>query len=184
MRRDPSSIGKLFLLLALLIAPAAASAQESYNYSVGILGGLGGSLDADPGDSLTNTGYQLNLSMVMEPQTHVGIRAGQLKLDEDEVFNSLTDADLSYVTVGGEYRFRESFYESGIYLALGGYRVEGTGLDLRDRSDTAIGLSIGVTGEFEINRWLGFLVELSGHYADLDESQLFGMGHAGLTFHF
>lgn len=184
MRRDPNSICRLFLLLALLLAPAAASAQESYNFSVGLLGGLGGSPDADPGDSLTNTGYQLNLTMVTEPQTHVGIRAGQLQLDKDEVFGSLTDADLSYVTVGGEYRFRESFYESGLFVALGGYRLEGTGLDLRDKSDTALGLSIGVTGEFEITRWLGFLVELSGHYADLDETQIFGMGHAGLSFHF
>jgi hypothetical protein len=184
LRRDLSSIGKLFLLLALLFVPVAASAQENYNYSVGLLGGLGGSVDAEPGDNLTNTGYQLNLAMVTEPQTHLGIRVGKLKLDEDEVFNSLTGADLSYVTVGGEYRFRESFYESGIYLGLGGYRVQGTDFALQDQSETAVGLVIGVTGEFEINRWLGFLVELSGHYANLEDSQLFAMGHAGLTFHF
>ena len=39
-------------------------------------------------------------------------------------------------------------------------------------------------GEFTVTQWLGVLVELSGHYADLDEAQFFGMGHAGLSIHF
>lgn len=188
MRRDyhPIShlISKLLLLLALLFAPAAASAQESYSFTAGLFGGLGGSFDADPGDDLGNTGYQVSFSMVTEPRTHVGFRAGQLALDGDELFGSLRDAELSYVTVGGEYRASQGFYDSGLYIALGGYRLEGLAFDDSDQSDTSIGLAIGVTGEFEINRWLGLVLELSGHYADFEDAQLFGMGHAGLAIHF
>ncbi len=184
MRRDHHLISKLLLLLALLFAPAAASAQESYSFTVGLLGGLGGSFDAEPGDDLSNTGYQLNFTMVTEPRTHVGFRAGQLALDGDGLFGSLRDAELSYVTVGGEYRASQGFYDSGLYIALGGYRLEGLAFDGRDESETSIGLALGVTGEFEINRWLGVVLELSGHYVDFEDAQLFGMGHAGLAIHF
>jgi hypothetical protein len=41
-----------------------------------------------------------------------------------------------------------------------------------------------VTGEFPITRWLGFQVELSGHYVDFDRANLFAMGHAGVVVHF
>jgi hypothetical protein len=176
-------LGTGILLVALLLLPGAARAQEPYTFTVGLLGGIGGSLDADPGDQLDNTGYQFNLDMVTEPRTHVGLRLGSLSLDSDERFGTLTDADLTYVTVAGEYRFPESYYESGIYAGLGGYRLEGT-RGGKDRSETAPGLAVGVTGEFKVTRWLAVLVELSGHYVDFDESQLFAMGHGGIAIHF
>jgi hypothetical protein len=186
LKRDHRLLGRLLIAAALLGSPGAASAQqdELYTFTVGVLGGLGGSVDAEPGDSLSNPGLQLNLSMVTEPQTHLGLRLGQLALDDDEVFGSLTDADLTYVTLGGEYRFSERFYDSGVYIGLGGYRLEGTSFAGSDEEDTALGLTIGLTGEFPITRWLGVLIELSGHYADLEEAQIFGMGHAGLAIHF
>ena len=173
-----------FALLALILLPGSAGAQELYTYSVGVLGGLGGSLDVDRGDSLDNTGFQLNLDMVTDPRTHVGIRLGRLGLDSDEFFGSLRDAELSYVTVGGEYRFRQVYYDSGLYLGLGGYRLEGTGAENRDAKNTSIGLAVGITGEFTINRRMGVLVEISGHWVDFDEAQIFAMAHGGLAFHF
>ena len=178
---------RLLLILGLLLlpgVPSVAGAQELYNYTVGVFGGLGGSIDADPGDSLTNTGYQLNLGLVTESRTHLVLRAGQLVLDEDELFGSLTDAEMTYATIGGEYRAPESFFDSGLYIALGGYRLEGTGFAGNDESDTSWGLAIGATGEFPLNRWLGIQAEISGHYIDFDEAQLFAMGHAGVVFHF
>lgn len=171
------------LALALLL-PGAASAQESYTFTVGVLGGLGGSLDADVGDEVDNTGFQLNLGMVFQPQDHLVVRLGRLGLDSAERFQDLTDADLTYLTIGGEYRYRHAYYDSGVYLALGGYRLEGTEPGGSDEEETAIGLALGVTGEFPITRWLSFQVELSGHYADLDRANLFAMGHAGLAAHF
>jgi len=174
---------RLTLLAALLLLPGAARAQELYTFTAGLLGGIGGSFDADPGDDLGNTGFQLNLTMVTEPRTQVGVRLGQLALDSEDRFGSLSDAELSYVTVAGEYRFPQSYYESGLYLGLGGYRLEGN-RGSEDESDTSVGLTLGVTGEFKVTRWLGVLIELSGHYADLDEAQFFGMGHGGVAIHF
>lgn len=172
------------LLVAAAAAPGAARAQETYTFSVGALGGIGGSVDADPGDELDNTGFQLDLGMVIQPQNHLVLRLGTLDLDSGDRFEDLTGASLTYATIGGEYKYRHSYYDSGVYLALGGYRLEGDRVSGGEDEETAIGLALGVTGEFPINRWLGFQVELSGHYADFDRANLFAMGHAGLVFHF
>ena len=184
MIRNHRLLGRLLLIFGLLLLPAAAGAQELYSYTVGVFGGIGGSFDADPGDSLTNTGYQVNLSVVTEPRTHLVLRTGRLSLDQDKFFGSLQDAKLSYATIGGEYRVRQDLYESGIYVALGGYRLEGTKASGRDARDTSWGLSVGVTGELPIKRWLGVQAEISGHYIDFDEEQFFAMGNLGVVFHF
>lgn len=184
MDRYQRALGGVVLLAGLLLLPGAARAQERYTFSIAGLGGLGGSIDAEPGDDLGNTGYQLNLSMVTDPRTHVGVRLGQLDLGGNDLFGSLREADLTYVTVGGEYRFDETWYDSGVYLALGGYRLEGLAPDLAENRESSIGLAIGLTGEFQVNPWLGVLLEVSGHYVNFDDAQLFAMGHGGLIIHF
>jgi len=181
--RNHRFVGRLLLILGLLL-PGAAGAQELYTYTVGVLGGIGGSFDAEPGDSLTNTGFQVNLGMITEPGTHLVLRTGRLSLDQDEFFGSLRDAELKYATIGGEYRNRETYFESGIYIALGGYRLEGTRATGQDARESSWGLSVGATGELPITKWLGLQAEISGHYIDFDEAQFFAMGHAGVVFHF
>lgn len=172
-------------VLAAFLAPGAAEAQETYTFTVGALGGLGGSVDAEPGDEIDNTGFQLDLGIVIQPRNHLMLRLGRLDLDSAERFEDLTAAELTYATIGGEYKYRHSYYDSGIYLALGAYRLEGdAAVAGADEEETAIGLALGVTGEFPITRWLGFQVELSGHYVDFDRASLFAMGQAGLVVHF
>ena len=174
-------------VLAALLAPGAVEAQETYTFTVGAFGGLGGSLDAEPGDEIDNTGFQLDFGVVIQPRNHLMLRIGRLDLDSADRFEDLTAAELTYATIGGEYKYRHSYYDSGIYLALGGYRLEGdaafAGADA-DEEETAIGLALGVTGEFPITRWLGFQVELSGHYVDFERASLFAMGQAGVVVHF
>jgi len=183
--RGLQRLSRLALLgaLVLLLVPAAGRAQELYNYSVDLLGTVGGSPDAEPGSSLTNTGYQVNLMLVTEPRTLVGIRTGKLGLDKDGLFNDLSDAELTYATVGGEYRARQSSFESGVFLGIGGYRLEGR-QPLRSLTESSWGLSVGVTSEFYVTRRIGILLELSGHYTDLDQVQFFVMGHGGVAVHF
>ncbi len=177
-------IAVLAVLLALCgLLPAPAQAQELYNYTVFGSFGLGGAPGSDTDDSLGNNGYQLGFSLVTEPRTHLGLRLGELSFD-DEPQGGLLDADLTYLTLGGEYRFRETYYDSGIYLALGGYRLEGTDALGNSDEETAVGLALGLTGEFDINRRFGVLVELSGHYTDLDAFDLLVLGHIGLAVHF
>lgn len=183
MVREHHLLGRLVLILTLLLVSGAAGAQELYNFTAGVLGGIGGSMDVEPGDGFDNTGVQVNLTMITEPRTHVGFRIGRLGLDEQELFGSLSDAELTYITLAGEYRFQESFYESGVYLGLGGYRLEGVRFE-EDERDTSLGVVLGLNGEFKVSRWLGLMVELSGHYVDFDEAQIFGMVHGGLAVHF
>ena len=185
MTRHHRLLGRLLLIGGLLLLPAVGGAQELYTYTVGLLGGIGGSFDADPGGSFTNKSFQLNLGMVTEPHTHLILRTGKLSLDKDNHFGSLRNADLDYLTIGGEYRARQAVWESGLYLALGGYRLNGTEAATgRDRAETSVGLALGATGELPINRHLGLLAEISGHYINFREAQFFGMGHVGLALHF
>lgn len=172
-------------VLATMAAATPATAQELYTYSVSAFGGLGGSLDADPGDDLDGSGLQVGFSLVTEPRTRVALRAGQLGLADGGRFESFLDAELSYVTLAAEYRFKESYYAPWAYIGLGGYQVDGDDLFTGAESDdTAIGLVIGLVGEFDLTRRLDFVVEVSGHYADLEEASIFAMGHAGLALRF
>lgn len=178
---------KLTLMVAvaaLWAAPVPLAAQELYSFTATALGGLGGSVDADRGDGVDNPGFQVGFSIVTEPRTLVGLRVGRITFDDSQPLESLLDAEMTYAILAGEYRFDQGYYESGVYVGIGGYRLEGTPLGGADPEDTAVGLAVGFTGEFAITRRFGLAIELSGHYADLQETQMFAMGHGGLAFHF
>ncbi len=174
--------GWLILVLAALVSDAGVAA-EPYSYSVGLLAGVGGPIDSDPDIGLDHSLLQLNLGFVSRPRTHVVARLGQLGLDDPRGLEGLDDAELTYLTLGGEYRYLESLYDSGIFLALGGYRLEGTELG-SGRDETAIGLSFGVTGDFRINQNWSVAAELVGHWADFDRLQTFATGQIGIAYHF
>lgn len=171
------------LATALFIPTRSAHAAEQLSaFTVALLGGAGGTSDATPSSGYGNPSYQANFLLATEARTHVALRVGQL--DFDDAAGGLFEPSLQYVTIGGEYRLQQSFYESGIYIALGGYRLNGELANGQSGDETTFGLAIGATGEFKINRRLGVVLELSGHYADLERLQFFAMGHAGLSVRF
>lgn len=180
-----STIASILCLLGVaLLLPAAVQAESAYLYGVSLFYGIGGSSDAEPDAGFSNSSYQLGFSLNTEPQSRLGVRYANLDLGGDR-FGKLTGADLTYLTIGGEYRYRTSYYDSGLYLGLGGYRLRGR--DATDGSsweDTNIGLALGLTGEFSINRRWSVLVEISGHWADLEEAKVFAVGHAGIGVYF
>ncbi|MEP7011157.1 MAG: hypothetical protein ABJC13_12605 [Acidobacteriota bacterium] len=162
------------------LGATALQAQELYTFTVGVLGGIAGSPDTQS-TSFDRQSLQLNLQFETDARTQVGIRVGQVDLTgQGERLNGLFEPKLQYVTIGGEYRTRQSYYDSGIFISLGGYRLEGSG----GSSKTAAGLSAGATGEFTFNRHFGVIAEVAVHYADLDDLQYFGSGQIGLAFHF
>ena len=172
------------LPFALLGATTAASAQDTHRMSISLLGGVGGSGDADPGSGFGNTAIQAGFTLVVEPQTAVGIRIGRLELGDGERFENLTNAELEYAQIGGEYRFNEGYYESGLYLGLGGYRIQGDRLGGGDSSETALGGELGLLGDFALTRNWVIRVEVSGHYVLFDDARLFAMAQAGIAFRF
>lgn len=180
MRLSRSLALCLTVALVAIFGSLDARAQNLHNYSVNLFGGIGGAFDVEPDAGLDNTSLQLGFSLITGPRNSLGFRLGQIDFSGPEGFAASSEADLTYLTVGGEFRSQKSFFDSGIYLALGGYQVEGT----EGRDDSSFGLAIGSTADFPINRWVSVLAELSGHLTDLDDAQFFGMLHLGVSVRF
>lgn len=182
-------VGRLALLatLATLALPAAAAAQDLYNWSVGVMGGVGGSVDVKPGSrNFSNGSWQVEGLVLTEPRTFLGLRFGHLALGgKDRLFGSRVGADLSYVTLSGQYMYEESYYDSGVYVGLGAYRLGGNdAVTGASSSKTVAGGVLGVTGDFKASKRLSVVAEISGHYILIRNAHIYAMGHAGLAFHF
>ena len=174
--------GAVVLLMALG-AVDAAGAQDTYAYAVSVLGGAGGAFDANPDSGLSNTSFQLGFGMLIDERALLGVRAGRLRF-EDPGIGSLATADLDYATVAGEYRFRQSWYDYGLFFGLGDYRLDGRRASGARESQTALGVTLGLTGDFRVVRWLSVVGEIAGHYIFLDQATTFGQAQVGVAFHF
>jgi len=219
MKRRGLSLKRLWIhaaalgIVAFLTAPAADAQLSSYNSVITLLGGVGGSLD-ESDSGLGNPTFQLGYSGVIDDNTLVSLRAGQMSFGSDKFVGAWFDSSLRYVTIAGEYRSRQGFYsgalvESGVYIGLGAYNLRGTALEeiekpevtvgllegeapepvepefeSVDSSETSIGFALGLVGDWEISRRWVFRFELSGHYALLDQAKLFAMAHAGFGIRF
>lgn len=170
----------VLLVLALFVLPAGASADSVFRLN--LMAGAGGSLDEDDA-GLSNSTFQLGFSVEPEDQLLVGLRVGQLDFGNALIGPSV-DTTLDYATVVGEYRFTESFYESGLYIGLGAYSLDGVRFAGGGFSEESVGLALGITGEFLITDSVGFVIEVSGHLTNLDTIDTLMMGHAGLSIHF
>ncbi len=176
-----NAVPALFLAATLGFAGTAA-AQEPYNHVVSVLGTMGGSLD-DSKSGLGNTGFQIGYGLVTDRWVRLGVRVGTLGFDAGEGLEGLFDPTLDYVNVAGEYRFPETFYDSGLYFGLGAYRIEGQRLG-RIEKDTSLGLVIGATGDFEITRQWSVLGEMALHILDSSTAQILLTAHAGIAYSF
>ncbi|MBV8201997.1 MAG: hypothetical protein JOZ15_15365 [Acidobacteria bacterium] len=173
--------------LVTVALPAAAAAQDLYNWSVGVMGGVGGSVDVKPGSrNFSNGTWQVEGLVLTEPRTFLGLRLGHLALGaKDTLFGSRVGADLSYVTLAGQYMFEESYYDSGVYLGLGAYRLGGNdAVTGASASKTVAGGVLGLTGDFKASRRFSVVVEVSGHYIDVRNAHIYAMAHGGLAWHF
>lgn len=167
---------------AALVPATPLAAQSPYDYTLAVSAGIGGFLDATPDSGFDDPAVQALFAMRLEPSTYFGVRLGQLDLQVDEEDGGpLFDASLTYATLAGEYRFNDGWYRSGLYLGLGAYDLGG---DFAIDDESGFGLSAGVNGDFRLTDRFSLLVELSGHWADLDHAQTFITGTAGIAFHF
>ncbi len=185
IRRSPLLPAAGLLLLAILAASGPLAAQD-YTWTVSLLGGAGGSVDEGGSADLAG---QVGGALQVERLQSVWMRVGQLDFDTGDEAGSLADAEVRYVNLGGEYQFHEGYYASGLFLGLGAYRLEAIelgagGVPVRETDDTALGLVLGVSGEFQVSPSFAFLVELSGHVLDNQDARVLGMGLAGIALHF
>lgn len=156
----------LALALAALALPASASAQDSFTYRLGVLGGIGGSADADDNDELSQKALQLSFGMITNVRTLAVVRAGRIEFDEP--IQGLSGAELEYINIAGEYRFHQLYYDFGLFLGLGSYRLSGR-LPGGGDSESALGATFGVLGDFDLTRHLALTAEASAHYAFFDD---------------
>ncbi len=179
-------LGALAAVVALILVPEHADAQASSTtelntFTVSLMGGLGGSIDSSE-SGYDNSTIQLGLSSVPSQAVKLGLRIG--RLGSMERLGNVLDADLTYLTVSGEYLFGEAGYQSGVFLGLGVYELEGTRRLFDDAfSTTTAGLTGGVTGEFDISRRFGILAELSFHGLVRGDDQFFATGLVGLAYY-
>lgn len=164
----------LAALLLLLGGAGSAAAQERYSYTVTLSPSIGGSLS----EGTDSSGVQAAFSWRTQPRTAVGIRFGSIGLSGDQV-GTLEGPTFRYATIAGEYRFQELYYESGVFFGLGLYQL-GNGVD----SEEGPGLTLGVSGDFPINKRLSVVIELSGHYADIDAASTYANASVGLAYRF
>lgn len=176
MRKIRPRLVTLCGLIALALAPGAGLAQGSGTYTVGLLAGLGGSLEDEPDTGLDNLSWQALFTMKIDSGTQWGVRAGQLDLE-----TALAESSLDYLTISGEYLFGEDLLDTGLYLGLGLYNFDGFA---PSSDDTAIGLTVGLSGDITITERFSVLIDLSAHYADLDQTQFFVIGLVGVGYHF
>jgi len=180
------SIWTAVLSLCLVVVAAPATAQERYTYTVGVLGGVGGSADSNDGGVFDGSSLQVNLGMVTNVRTHVVVRLGRIDLDgEQGIFEGLDDAQLEYVNIAGEYKFNQGYYDFGMYLGLGSYKLKGKPLPGEKEGETALGGVFGINGDFDITRHFSIIAEGSAHYAFFDDHSTIYIGAgAGVAFHF
>jgi hypothetical protein len=176
------------LVLALAATPRQARAQATVTtldtFTLGVMLGVGGSIDeSDTG--LDNLTFQISGSVVTEPNVEVGFRLGQMSFGSDERLGDVLDSDMTYLTFAGEYTFGEATYQSGMFIGLGLYRFAGTEIfTTKSISTTKFGLTLGVTGEFDLSDRFGILAELSGHAVPGAPAEFFGAGLVGLAIYF
>lgn len=164
--------GAVLLLVFLMAAPASAQSQA---FTVGLLGGIGGTDES----GFDQPNFQAFFAFEMSPKTLFALRAGQMNIDGES--GDLSEGDLSWATISTEYRLPAGFYQSGLFIGLGYYSLQ---TDDGFVDDSAFGLNLGVTGDIPLTRHFSLMVEFSGHYADLESSQLLLMGQAGVAIHF
>jgi hypothetical protein len=168
------------ILAVLCLLPTTSFAQQGNSgYTLALSLVLGGTSDASPDPGFDNLGFQAMFSFETSPHLLVAGRVGLLPLETDE--GSAFDADLTYLTVGGEYRLSEGYYESGLFIGLGIYDLAG---DRFVEDETSVGLNLGVTGDFRINGRFSFLAELMVHAVDMEYTNFFVTANAGIAYHF
>lgn len=178
------------LAVVLSVSMAGAARAQVGSFAISGLVGAGGALD-ESGSGFGNLNWQLGFSNSIEDKTYFGIRLGGLDWGSAAEVDEFTGPSLLYLTLSGEYRetsgsFSGSFIDSGVFLGLGFYRIDGTLADGESASESGPGVGVGLSGDIPLNkkRTLALRIEFSGHYALLDAAQLFALAQIGMSYRF
>ena len=176
------TLTRSLLVSALLLGAQPLLAESPTLWRIGVAVGLGGTEDAESSPGYDGSALQLTFAMDGDSGTSLVARVGSIDFGDKDI-DSLTEPEMRWVTIGGEYDFRGRWFDSGLFLALGGYQLEGT-LGGISTDETAWGLSFGSTAEWRLNQRFSIDAELAGHWADFEQAQIFLVGTVGMSVHF
>ncbi len=194
--RQNRFLSSILITLVLCCLAGNSSAQSSTRYTAGAMLGFGGATGSGSSgttiddvfllDDSFDLGYQLYFAMEIRKDALFGVRLGQMDVEiagasQLALFAGPVGSELTYLTLSGEYRMPAGTYQSGLFMGLGYYSVDGQSFF---DDDTGLGLTLGTTGDFRLNDRWSIVVEFSGHYAELEYAQFFIMGHVGMAVHF
>ncbi len=171
-------------LAGWLALASAVSAQDSYAFTVALWGGVGGAFDTPGKQELGESAYQVSLAMLTDDRTLTVARIGSIAFASDGAGSSNRDLRLEFVNLAGEYRFRQPAYDYGFFLGIGAYRVRDAPTNASGDGESALGLALGFTGDFDLSRHLSIVAELDYHYTFLDEFNSYGAALGGIAIHF
>lgn len=186
MKRNFHLLIPAAIVVAMALPTADRAEAQDYTWTLGIQGGIGGSLK---GGGSAEASFQGGFGIQFEQQAKMWVRVGQSDFSTGSAVGDLGDGSLTYVTAGGEYQFTEAFYESGLFIGLGGYNVDGRrllsgGVLGPSDEETVLGLALGATGEFKITPSVVVLADLTIHILDHPDLRSLGTFHVGIGFHF
>jgi hypothetical protein len=167
--------------IVVVLGSGPATAQGRYNLMLTATGGVGGSIDEDAA-GFGNSAFQLGLLTELNEHSLLALRVGRLSFGTSDTLGSLADPSVDYATVGGEYRYDEGAYTSGLFLGLGAYRLSGLVGGSRE-DETAIGVNLGASGIFDINRRVSVVAEISAHLLNADFAEILVLALGGVAIH-
>lgn len=178
VRHFPSLVTTVILSL---LGTVPVDAQEPV-LSIGLSGGIAGSLDEDE-TGFSNGTAQLRFAVETSSRRNLSIRLGRMDFGDADV-GRVREVTVDYLTVAGEYLFQEPSYESGLFLGLGFFDLSSTRDDGRSGDESGVGIVIGALGEFEIaERWFIY-AEAAFAFTNLDVAQLFADLQVGVGYRF
>lgn len=166
--------------VAAALGAGAARAEDGYTFTASLAGGFAGAFDVQAERDFDHPALQASFGMFTAERTLTMVRVGRFDLDSDRPFAGRLEAELDYANVAGEYRFRQAAYDFGLFVGLGGYQLQGAGRD----DETALGLALGFTGDFDLTRRLSVVAEVDAHYVFFDDANFYGAALVGLAVHF
>ena len=166
------------------VAPAPVAAQERGLFVASATGGLAGAFDSVGEKAFDHSARQLAAGMLTDDRTWTMLRYGRIDLDEEELPIGRLRSEVEYLNVAGEYRFRQPAYDFGLFVGVGGYRLDADRIGGGAEEEEAIGIAAGLTGDFDITARLSFVAEIDVHYVFFRETNSYGAALVGLAVHF
>ena len=189
----------LLALAACLLAAGARAQTWGAGVTLGAVNDVEHHFRFDEFKPKDVAGY---LEFQVEPKIVLRGTYGQMRIKGENAGKTFTQPDgsqvtlpdltedIRYATVGVSYEVFEGFYSSGMFVGIGGYKIEPRDVppeiaNYRDNRETAFGWHAGVDGQFQVvTRHLFVTLRLTIHGILSTQGRYPLVAGGGLTYRF